>query len=120
MTVTPPRTWPGGAPDEETAHRILVEYLSFMKGETVTHASLVRLLRNQYGWTETERIEEVLERLVATHAFIVREEVFCCCAPVPCYRILDDCASIRSIAALLAASPNKDAFLSLPHVASCL
>ena len=120
MPLTPQETWPGGAHDTKTAHLILIEYLAFMHGETVSHAALVRLLKNQYGWTDLSVIEDTLSQLVVTYDVIVKEDVFCCCAPVPCYRIREDCDSVRKIVELLATSPNSAALGALQHVKACL
>ncbi len=58
--------------------------------------------------------------MATEYDMVIREDVFCCCAPVPCYRIRDDCDSIKRIVAILDTSPNRMALLSLPHVAACL
>ena len=120
MPLTPPDTWPGGAPDDASAQRILLEYLTFMHGETVPHAALIRVLKNQYGWTDNSDIEDVITTISSAYDMVIMEDVFCCCAPVPCYRIRDDCDSIKRIVAILDTSPNGMALMSRPHVAACL
>jgi hypothetical protein len=50
---------------------------------------------------------------------VVQEDLYCCCAYVPCYKIREDCESIRKIVAELAESPNALALRELPHVKAC-
>lgn len=120
MPLAQPPVWPNGAPDTHSAHIILIEYLTFLHGETVSHAGLVRLLKNGYRWDDASQIEDTLASLEPAYDVVVKEEVFCCCAPVPCYHIRDECPSIRKIVDLLGNSPNKEALLALPHVKACL
>jgi hypothetical protein len=97
----------------------MLEYLAFMHGETVSHAGLVRLLKVQYGWNDLSAIEDCITSLPLTYAMVVQEDLYCCCAYVPCYKIREDCESIRKIVAELAESPNALALRELPHVKAC-